>query len=218
MALDKLGLEMIAPWVSGRTILCLGYPDITARPEQVEALLKVKPRKFTNYGSAHKISWPLPETIDTLMLAGATEVRCVDFMPSRGVETQLDLNVPDISWSHSYGVVINPGTIEHCFDIKEAMFNAWDALMPSGVMLSAAPLSMGNHGFYNIQPTFFADFAMANGGEVLRMEARGKNWESVSVTQRGRFAPPPESVLYNLLRKKTDARGPWKIPTQGRFL
>lgn len=218
MALDKLGLEMVAPYIKGSAILCLGYPDITARPEMVEALLAVKPRKFTEHGLDHKISWPLPETIDTLMLAGATKVRCVDAMPNRGVEEKVDLNQP-FDWEDEYGVVINPGTIEHCFDIATAMFNAWGALKNGGVMLSAAPLSMGNHGFYNIQPTFFADFARENGGEVLKMQARGRDWQSVAITERGRFAPPAESVLYALVQKRVGAiLQPNRIPTQGRFL
>lgn len=217
MALDKLGLEMLAPYIKGQAILCLGYPDITAKPERVEELLGVKPRQFTKYGSAHKISWPLPETVDTLRLAGATEVRCIDFMPSRGVEEKVDLN---LKWNReaapSYGVVINPGTLEHCFDIATALFNAWSVLKQDGVMLSAAPLSMGNHGFYNLQPTFFADFARENGGKVLRMQARDRDWNAVAITEKGRFRAPPESVLYMLVKKVATVEE--KIPAQGRFV
>jgi hypothetical protein len=214
VALDSLGLEMVAPYIKGANVLCLGYPDITARPERVEALLGVKPRKFTEYGRAHKISWPLPETVDTLLLAGAKTVVCVDRVAERGVEVISDLNLR-WDWVASYDVVINPGTLEHCFNIARATFNAWNALETKGVMLSAAPLSMGNHGFYNIQPTFFADFARANGGEVLRMEARDRDWKPVSVSAKGRFSAPPESVLYSLVRK--NASVPESIPTQGRF-
>jgi hypothetical protein len=219
MALDKIGLAMVAPYIKGAQILCLGYPDITARPEVVEELLGVKPRKFTDNGRAHKVSWPLPETIDTLMLAGASKVVCIDRTRDRGVEEIVDLNyrltLKDELRS-GFGIVINPGTLEHCFDIATATFNAWGALVKGGVMMSAAPLSMGNHGFYNIQPTFFVDFARENGGELLQMIGRARDWAPVEVTAKGRFAPPPECVLYTLLRKNEQT--PERIPTQGRFL
>ena len=55
MALDSLGLAMVAPLVRGASILCLGYPDITARTETVKALLGVEPRLFTEHGGAHQV-------------------------------------------------------------------------------------------------------------------------------------------------------------------
>ena len=215
MALDKLGLEMVAPYLIGSRILCLGYPDITARPEAVQQMLGVKPRRFTEFGKAHKISWPLPETIDTLLLAGASDVVCVDRVKERGCEVIADLNVRQ-DWLLGYDVVINPGTLEHCFDIATATFNAWRALAVGGVILSAAPLSMGNHGFFNLQPTFFADFARHNGGELLRMQARDRDWNTVAVSEKGRFRAPAESVLYTLVKKVMGVEE--TIPVQGRFV
>jgi hypothetical protein len=214
VALDKLGLAMIASRVKGASILCLGYPDITVPARLVEEFLKVTPRKFTDHGHEHKVAHPLPETIDTLTLAGALVVDCVDSMPSRGVERQVDLNERQ-DWPRAYDLVINPGTIEHCFDVSTAMFNAWRALKVGGAILHAAPMTMLNHGFYNFCPTLFVDFAQANGGAVLEMRARDREWKGVPIEPMKRFRAPEETVLYALVQKAADV--PEMMPVQGRY-
>ena len=222
MALDATGLAMIAKLVPGSAILCLGYPDITAPVDQVKALLGVEPRAWTDHGGAHKVKWRLPETVDTLLLAGAAVVDCIDSMPSRGVEKTYDLNVRhsahlgfECGRAARYGLVLNPGTLEHCFDIATAMFNAWRAVAPGGFILHVAPLSMLNHGFWNVCPTALVDFACANGGTVIRMLAKDRSGEEVPVAPLARFRVPPESVLYALVRK--DSQVPEVMPVQSRF-
>jgi hypothetical protein len=216
MALDRIGLELAAPYVRcGAAVLCLGYPDITARPETVKALLDIaEVRVHTAFGRDHKVSWPLPETIDTLTLAGATAVDCVDSRPSRGCERKVDLNIRQ-EWPRRYGLVINPGTIEHCFNVATAMFNAWRAVDVGGVILHVAPMTMINHGFWNFCPTAIADFAKANGGRVIAMQARDREWNPVALEAVRRFRAPGETVLYALVQKRDDL--PEQIPVQGRF-
>lgn len=214
MALDKIGLRMLAPRIKGASVLCLGYPDITAPHDQVLKLLGVEPRKFTDYGRDHKISWRLPETVDTLMLAGAKLVHCVDSMPSRGCERLVDLNVRQ-EWPQLYDVVINPGTLEHCFDIATATFNAWRALAVGGVLVYVAPMTMMNHGFYNICPTLVEDFAKANGGAVVEWVARDREWAEVPISKKERFRAPAEVVLYARVVKEKQV--PETIPVQGRY-
>jgi len=214
MALDRIGLALVAKRLRGAAVLCLGYPDITAPAAEVERLLGVMPRKFTDHGGAHKVAHPLPETLDTLRLAGVEAIDCVDSMPSRGCERRVDLNERQ-AWPRRYGVVINPGTLEHCFDVAQAMFNAWRAVDLSGAILHAAPLSMMNHGFWNFSPTVIGDFAEANGGRVLALIARDGKWNTIPIDPVRRFVAPPESVLYALVEKVTEA--PETIPVQWRY-
>jgi hypothetical protein len=213
MALDRLGLEMIAGFIKGARILCLGYPDITAEADEVERLLKVRPQKFTDHGADHGVSHRLPETINTFRLAGAVSVECVDVRVIRGMERVVDLNERQ-SWI-GYDLVINPGTVEHCFDVAAAMFNAWRAVDVGGVVLHVAPMTMLNHGFWNVCPTALADFAAANGGRILEMKARDREWKDVPVERVKRFRAPPESVLYATVHKADLI--PERIPTQWRF-
>jgi hypothetical protein len=214
VALDRWSLPMIAPWVKGRHILCLGYPDLLATILEVEAAFGVSPRKWSQNGEMHGVSRPIPETIDTLMLAGALSVDCVDIAPTRGVERVVDLNEKQV-WPREYGLVINPGTTEHCFDIATATFNAWRAVEVGGALLNVAPLSMVNHGFYNICPTMIMDFAEANGGKVEQFKARDRNWNVVKFDPVRRCRVEPESVMYCLIIKESAV--PETIPAQWRY-
>jgi hypothetical protein len=214
MALDRVGLRMIAGHIQTEHILCLGYPDITATEEEVKDILGVAPRTFTDHGKDHKIGHRLAETVDTLKLAGAEGVDCVDVEPTRGIERMVDLNVRQ-TWPREYGLVINPGTLEHCFDVATAWFNAWRALELGGVVLHVAPMTMMNHGFWNFCPTVMADFAEANGGEVMQTFARDRDWNDVPVEMVKRFRAPEESVLYALVRKLNPK--PETMPTQWRY-
>jgi hypothetical protein len=214
MALDRIGLEMVAPRLRGAAVLCLGYPDITVPAQEVKRLLGVEPRKFTGHGGAHKVPHPLPETVDTLTLAGAAAVDCVDFAPARGCERVVDLNVRQ-DWPREYDLVVNPGTVEHCFDVAAAMFNAWRAAKVGGVVLHVAPANMVNHGFWNMSPTVFYDFCVANGGKVLRLAGADRGGAAVAVEPHKRFRLPSETVLYALLEKH--AAAPERIPVQWRY-
>lgn len=216
MALDRMGLKMIAPHLKGRHVLCLGYPDITIKAEALQAEFGVKAEKFTDHGQAHGAGYPLPETTHLLVdLFGASSVDYVDAMPSRGVERAVDLNTRWVQWPQEAGVIINPGTAEHCFDVAAAMFNAWRALAVGGFILHISPMTMMNHGFWNFSPTVFADFAAANGGSVRDYRARDKDWWEVGVDLANRFKAPAEVVMYCLMTKESSV--PDTIPTQGRF-
>jgi hypothetical protein len=215
MALDRIGLRMIASRVKGAAILSLGYPDITASAAEAREILGVEVEKFTDHGLVHKIKHPLPETVDTLTKAGAASIDCVDVKAERGVERIVNLNERQ-EWPREYDLVINPGTLEHCFDIATAMFNAWRAVKLKGAMLFVGPLSMVNHGFWNICPTMVFDFARENGGLIEICKARDSGWRDIPVNLHGRYTLPPECVLYSLIRKENKVAE--KVPVQNRFL
>jgi hypothetical protein len=206
---------MIAPLLKGASVLCLGYPDLAVTLEEIESMLGVKPTQFTEHGQDHGLHYQrLAETVSTFMLAGAEVVDCVDKMPSRGCERVIDLNEPQV-WPRHYSLVINPGTTEHCFDIATATFNSWRAVALGGVLLNIAPVTMLNHGFWNVCPTAIVDFAEANGGKVESMVARDKAWQMVKCDPVRRGAVPAETVMYALVIKMKDV--PDTMPTQWRY-
>jgi len=222
MALDRIGLEMIAGRIRGAEILCLGYPDITVTAPEVKHLLGVESRNFTDHGKDHKAAFPLPETLHTLLLAGAKSIHVVDVKRHRGMEFIADLNrriiwgfAPYEALRPGYDLVINPGTLEHCFDVATATFNAWRAVKVGGALLQVAPLTMVNHGFWNVCPTAIWDFAEANGGAVAEAKARDRNWTPVQVDRAARYPLPADCVLYALVVKRADV--PETIPTQRRY-
>lgn len=214
MALDRVSLPMLAPKLKGAAVLCLAYPDIAIDVPSVEAIFKVKINRTAAHGLEHKGASVVPETVSAFMSAGAVAVDCVDVKAFRGVERIVDLNVRQ-EWPKQYDVVINPGTIEHCFDIATAWFNAWRAVKVGGSLLQVAPLNMINHGFWNVCPTAFFDFCVANGGKVTKLLAADRLGGHVAVEPHMRYAVHGEAVLYAMLEKREAVAE--EMPVQWRY-
>lgn len=57
-----------------------------------------------------------------------------------------------------YQLVIDTGTLEHCFNVGQAFMNVAVSVSIGGVILQAAPLNRFNHGFWSFSPTADHDF------------------------------------------------------------
>jgi hypothetical protein len=159
-------------------VLGLGYPDVvesrddlcTLFGEGIRGQLAGRPDAAAvraRHGlEAHDI-------VDTRALFAALgmQLECVDVQPGFGIDRVVDLNekLPS-DLVGRYSMVIDPGTIEHCFNIGQAMMNAAQALALGGFVVHVNPLSMFNHGFYNLNPTFYHDFYGDNGFQILFMQ------------------------------------------------
>ena len=214
MALDAIALKLVAPHLAGATVLCLGYPDLVMEPSIVGAILKIQPRLFTEHGAAHKLKYGLAETCESFRQAGAVQVTCVDIKPSRGCERVLDLNVAQ-SWDRLFSLVIDAGTIEHCFNVGQAFANAWSAVEVGGVIVHVSPLSMQNHGFFNVCPTAYNDFYQANSGDLIAMQAATRTGQDVPISLTKRFAVDGEAVVCCAVRKTSNTPIVW--PTQFKY-
>ena len=75
---------------------------------------------------------------------------------------KLDLNRP-CQATQQFAVVTNFGTSEHIFNIGQSFMASHEYLADNGVVLFVLP-TFGHidHGFYNIHPTLYQDFALAN--------------------------------------------------------
>lgn len=209
VALDRRCLEIIAPYLRN-DILCLGYPDLLPAETEVAALLNITPSRFIDLAGEHRVRHRVVETVQAFRDAGAGIV--VDRGSYRGCERIVDLNYRQ-AWPRRYGLVIDPGTTEHCFYVAEAILSAWRAVDVGGHLFSCPPLSMMNHGFWNFSPTVFVDFLEDNGGALVTIEARDvKTKAIVPIEPHRRFPAPGNAVLYVLARKTHDV--PEKIPTQ----
>jgi hypothetical protein len=207
MGLVASSLRAIAPHARGARILSLGYPDLVAAPSQIREALGATPAPatLTDY----------PETLETFASIGAT-MRVIDIVRARGVEEIVDLNLPQALGE--YDLVLDAGTLEHCFNPGQALLNAAAAVRQGGHIFHAPPLVMMNHGFYNICPTLLHDFYSQNGWEILLMQGlqdKGRGLP-VAISPAARFAPPAsECVLHVLARRWSDA--PLRIPRQSKY-
>jgi len=212
MALTERDIALLAPWIPRRRVLALGYPDLVATAEEIEALLGVRPTEFTDFGAWHGRRHPLPETLHVFRALGAT-LDCVDIQASRGIERIVDLNFPCALGR--YDLVIDPGTIEHCFNIGQALMNAASAVDAGGAIFHAIPMSMANHGFYNVNPTLLHDFYTQNGWRIELL--KGVNRQGAfHVPATDRFEVPPEAVLHCIAVREHDSE--LQIPRQTKYL
>lgn len=211
MGITQSGLSVLAKYPSKR-VLSLGYPDIIAPSEVIERLFNVKPLTFVDNGAWHRVDYDLPETEEFFRLIGS-ELSCVDVHSSRGMETITDLNYPqDLG---KYDMVIDPGTIEHCFNIGQAMINAANAVCEGGVIFHSPPISMLNHGFFNLCPTLFYDFYTQNGWEIEMLFGVHKEG-TFELPSLKRVTVPPECSMYCVARR-THMRA-LSYPTQSKYL
>lgn len=206
MALHFRAVSMIAPLLKGARVLSLGYPDLLVPAQAVKEMFGFEPQKFTNAARRHGTRYPLPET-QHVMERVCAEFVCVDVARFAGVERIADLNFPqDLG---TFDLVIDPGTLEHCFNIGQAMMTAAGSVRVGGRILHLSPMTMINHGFYNLCPTFFADFYAQNGFAIEVMQAHRRRegrdeFGDVGTNATGRMRMDAECGLCVLARRLTD--------------
>jgi hypothetical protein len=158
-------------------VLSLGYPDIvesrddlcTLFGEGIRGQLADRPDAAAVRARHGRTDGDVVDARSVFAAMGL-HLECIDVVPGFGVDRVVDLNEklpPDLVGR--YSMVIDPGTIEHCFNIGQAMMNAARALAVGGFVVHVNPLSMFNHGFYNLNPTFYHDFYGDNGFQILFM-------------------------------------------------
>jgi SAM-dependent methyltransferase len=83
-------------------------------------------------------------------------------------DIRLDLNKPvDSSYHNSVNVVLNGGTLEHVFDIAQALKNIHGMLKQGGSIIHLLPVSWYNHGYYNFNPFLFKEISRVNNYQLL---------------------------------------------------
>ena len=163
MALTYRQLECIRPLVHGATVLSLGYPDILVLAEGSGL-----PEAPT--ANIHGDWRPLVSTRAVFSGLGAKIFDCIDYFPdtARG-ERFVDLNQP-LTLEESckgYDLVIDPGTTEHCANVWQALVNATHYVGMGGhIVHILCTDGYMNHGFYQVQPTFFCDYYNENAWEI----------------------------------------------------
>jgi len=141
-------------------LLCLGYPDIIATAEELEALglKQLEPVANQRIAALHK--WP--GTIweaEPLLREMGFEPIYLDIAHQRGKEELVDLNMPLPAYlERQFDAVIDGGTIEHCMNIGGAWVNIARAMKSHAWVLHLNPANQVNHGFYSISPTLYASW------------------------------------------------------------
>lgn len=118
---------------------------------------------LTKYLPAKILSLGWPDGIESYDLENSS-LHCVDIKRHKGNEIVADINYPQEFGR--YDLVLDPGTVEHCFNIGRALINAAKSVRLGGRVIHGSPVSMVNHGYYNLCPMVLRDFYETNGFEV----------------------------------------------------
>ena len=144
-------------------LLTLGRQDIIggyAAVLQAFTLLGVAPLPLTPEIEAHKEERPDRAFFGHL----GVELHALDYSDYEGAELVHDLNEPiPPEWAGRYRTILDGGTLEHVFDVRQALRNTGDLLAVDGRVIHFSPLNnYVNHGFWQFSPTLFFDFYQAN--------------------------------------------------------
>lgn len=137
---------------------------------------------------------------------------------------RLDLNRP-INLGRQFDIVLNLGTIEHVFNVAQAMETLHDHTRPGGLMVHGMPLSGWlEHGFYSFNSTFYFDLARANGYgveialyaelEPLKLVVLSDREAVMRLSKAGGVGANP--LIYTVLRK-AETEAAFQPPIQGYY-
>lgn len=120
---------------------------------------------------------------------GFDEVESCDLFPAESPTWQFDFNLPiPDELRGRYDVVLDPGSLVHLFDQRQAFRNLAALLREGGRVIHGTDPSSGNLdiGFWMVSPTLYADLYPANGWrlEELQVCLYEPLWHD------GRFVPP----------------------------
>ena len=223
MALNPLMLiKLVELMKPGQAIASMGYPDIVMPEKDIEAFLDGKEIKYRPEADKicmrHGIKLQKIPDAESFFEAFGVALDVYDVVEERGGEVIVDLNYPIPSQAcGQYDYVLDVGTLEHCFNIPQALINMAALVNVGGVVFHDNPFNWGNHGFYNVCPTLFADFYAENGFEVqyLKLIPRGGQeiWE---VPLTGRFVYTDKEANIFTVAKRVEIKE-FTFPTQSKY-
>jgi len=206
MGINTNGLKLISGRIKGADVLCLGYPDLITT-EVPYPNPKIRDRLEQHGG------FKCLDTDEFFEKMGAKSVRYIDVKSFHGKEDVIDLNYPvDLG---KYDLVIDPGTLEHCWNVGQAWLNSANAVCDGGYIYHNNPVTMLNHGFWNFSPTVYHDFYTQNGFDCeMYLESDGELFQATGFVKRFKLDSESQSQV---LAKRINYQ-PIKFPTQTKYL
>ena len=157
------------------SLLCLGYPDAYFTIDQFKKMasatkIKLDPSVDLEISEREYFAKLGHISGDSLFRSfGFQQVDALDFSQFEGANIVFDLNdgkLP-VDFENKYDAIIDHGTIEHVFNIPNALNNIFKMLKIDGRIIHSSPSSnLVDHGFYMFSPTLFHDFYTANKFEI----------------------------------------------------
>ena len=210
MAINTIMMKALCSRLKpGARIASMGYPDMIAPLDVIEEFIGdgVRSLDFLKDSPAickrHNIPFRgIPDAFSVFKKLGA-ELDVFDIVKERDCEIPYDLNEPQCAWDFRYDFVLDVGTLEHCFNIGQAALNMVSLLKVGGIIFHENPFNWGNHGFYNMNPTWYADFYSQRGFKLLECKLVTKDGRSSNVPQTDRFQFVQEEINVFAVAERT---------------
>lgn len=233
MALPAIMLDYVcraARELGGGRACSAGYPDLLVKREHLVALLGGErasrvslradsPAILKWHGMAGKLEGVF-DARETFREIGFS-LDVLDIAAARGEEILVDLNCPLPSeFAGRYDLVVDTGTCEHCFHIGQAAMNLARLVRKGGYIVQALPLSSFNHGFYNVNPTWFHDFYPVNGFEIHLLVGIADIVLAprfIELPPFANFGAVPERTAAVVVAQRMEERAP-VVPTQRKYV
>jgi hypothetical protein len=160
---------------------------------------------------------------------GAVEIDSLDASTYEGSSIIHDMNDPlPERLKGKYSLVFDGGSIEHVFNLPQALKNCMQAVELGGHFITVTPVdSLVGHGFYQFSPElFYRALAPQNGFEVVTLLVRASHhwahWravsDSASVGGRVTMTSPWETLMF-VLAKRVDMVEPFSVwPQQSDYV
>jgi hypothetical protein len=217
-------LKEIGP---GAKVLSLGYPDILKPLKDIPLDGLEEHTDSSSISGYHGRDISVPTAESFFAALGAT-LTVIDTKAWRGPEVTFDLNKSSGEPGNpfikgEYDLIIDPGTSEHCFNIGCAMRNILGFVKVGGYVVHWNPFIMPNHGFYNLNPTFFWDWYLTNGGTIKHssiwvMQEDGTETQVIPPsTDRFNLKNENASIL-TIARKIEETDVTWPVQTKYKNL
>ena len=230
VAIDRAFMHYLKPLISSgsRKIACLSYLDLLIPISDLKASFPSIDEKTLSFREDsdticrwHGINPPI-QIVDSLSFFTTLghSVTFLDIAAFRGVEQICDLNeeIPELL-HHSFDLVIDTGTLEHCFNVGRAFVNMCQLVKVKGYVLTQAPLNKPNHGFWNFSPCVYENFFTQNNWKIAYLLCYFKNLGKLiefEPSPNGRFQAPPESIVISLAERAVNST--ITFPTQFKYL
>jgi len=215
MSISAFTLRMLRDFMPFPRVLSLGYLDVISPLEDVAEHFPdadlTNPVYNEDSRKWHSLQFTPPDSRWLMPRLGVKTLDVLDITKWRGDEIVGDLNQP--MTLEPYDLVIDHGTIEHCMNIGQALLNIAGFVKKDGIVLHGPPMSMLNHGFYNVSPTLFYDFYVRNGWKMEAMCGVTKTgWFDVPRTDR--FLCPQEASVVCIARRLEMTPMKWQMQTK----
>ena len=196
----------------GGKALSAGYPDMLVPLENLmnglggQAITIPKDEASDTIINMHGLAGKLKYAPDARAVFKALgyDLTVIDIYQERGCERIVDLNYP--AEIGEYDLVVDHGTIEHCFNIAQAAINLASAVKVGGHIVQHLPMSMFNHGLYNLNPTWFWSFYPKNGFEILHMEGFAYPNQIGELPKHDLFTVTAQNMLITVVAKRVEKK------------